>query len=88
MGGQGRDDASFAETHAHPGTLYVSFPQNKAWIDAVTGCNPVRLDESNEDMEGSFDWDVLIGDGRDNACSASPATTLLRQWGRRRDRRP
>ena len=44
VGGPGRDDASFAETQAHPGLLYVSFPLHKAWIDAVKGCNPVRLD--------------------------------------------
>ncbi len=72
VGGPGRDDASFAETQAHPGLLFVSFPQNKAWIDEVRGCRPVRLDDSNEDMEGSFDWDVLIGDGRANAILGQP----------------
>ena len=34
VGGPGRDDASFAETQAHPGLLYVSFPEHNAWIDA------------------------------------------------------
>jgi Ca2+-binding RTX toxin-like protein len=72
VGGEGRDDASFAETPAHPGTLIVSFPANKAWIDAVRGCDPVRLDDSNEDMEGSFDWDILIGDGRANNMLGQP----------------
>lgn len=72
VGGEGRDDASFAETQAHPGLLYVSFPQNKAWIDVVRGCKPVRLDDSNEDMEGSFDFDVLIGDGGPNAMLGQP----------------
>ncbi len=72
VGGPGRDDASFAETPAHPGTLYVSFPAHKAWIDAVPGCDPVRLDPSNEDMEGSFDWDVLIGDARANNMLGQP----------------
>ncbi len=72
VGGPGRDDASFAETQAHPGLLYISFPLNKAWIDEVRGCDPVRLDDSNEDMEGSFDWDVLIGDGGPNAMLGQP----------------
>jgi len=72
VGGEGRDDASFAETPAHPGTLIVSFPANKAWIDAVRGCDPVRLDDSNEDMEGSFDWDILIGDARANNMLGQP----------------
>jgi Ca2+-binding RTX toxin-like protein len=72
VGGPGRDDASFAETQAHPGLLIISFPQDKAWIDVVRGCDPVRLDDSNEDMEGSFDWDVLIGDGGPNAMLGQP----------------
>jgi len=72
VGGPGRDDASFAETPAHPGILIISFPQDKAWIDAVPGCDPVRLDDSNEDMEGSFDWDILIGDSRANNMLGQP----------------
>jgi Ca2+-binding RTX toxin-like protein len=72
VGGPGRDDASFAETQAHPGTLYISFPKHKAWIDAVPGCNPVHLSASDEDMEGSFDNDVLIGNGRSNAMLGQP----------------
>ncbi|HKB49873.1 MAG TPA: calcium-binding protein [Solirubrobacterales bacterium] len=72
VGGAGRDDASFAETDAHPGILYISFPQHKAWIDVVKGCHPVRLDPSDEDMEGSFDNDVLIGDGGPNAMLGQP----------------
>ncbi len=72
VGGPGRDDASFAETQAHPGLLYVSFPQRKAWIDVVPGCDPVHLSPTNEDMEGSFDYDVLIGDGRANAMLGQP----------------
>ena len=74
VGGDGRDDASFAETQAHPGLLIISFPQNKAWVDELVddGCKPVRLDDSNEDMEGSFDWDVLIGDGGPNAMLGQP----------------
>ena len=77
VGGSGRDDASFAETQAHPGLLYVSFPKNKAWIDEVPGCKPVRLAESNEDMEGSFDDDVLIGDGGKNAILGQPGEDRL-----------
>jgi Ca2+-binding RTX toxin-like protein len=77
VGGPGRDDASFAETQAHPGTLYVSFPQGRAWIDAVRGCNPVRLAGSNEDMEGSFDEDVLIGDGGKNSILGQPGEDQL-----------
>jgi Ca2+-binding RTX toxin-like protein len=77
VGGPGRDDASFAETQAHPGTLYVSFPAHKAWIDAVRHCHPVRLDKTDEDMEGSFDNDVLIGDGGANSILGQPGEDLL-----------
>jgi Ca2+-binding RTX toxin-like protein len=72
VGGPGRDDASFAETQAHPGLLYISFPKHKAWIDVVKGCNPVRLSRTDEDMEGSFDDDVLIGDSRANSMLGQP----------------
>ena len=72
VGGPGRDDASFAETQAHPGLLIISFPKNAAWVTTVKGCDSVRLDDSNEDMEGSFDWDVLIGDGGRNAMLGQP----------------
>jgi Ca2+-binding RTX toxin-like protein len=77
VGGEGRDDASFAETQAHPGLLIISFPQDKAWIDAVKGCKPVRLDDTNEDMEGSFDFDVLIGDSGKNALLGQPGQDEL-----------
>jgi Ca2+-binding RTX toxin-like protein len=72
VGGPGRDDASFAETQAHPGLLIVSFPLGKAWIDVIRGCDPVRLSRTNEDMEGSFDNDVLIGDSGPNAMLGQP----------------
>ncbi|HST70771.1 MAG TPA: calcium-binding protein [Solirubrobacterales bacterium] len=72
VGGDGKDDASFAETQAHPGLLIISFPKNAAWVDEIKGCDSVRLDDSNEDMEGSFDWDVLIGDGGPNAMLGQP----------------
>ncbi len=75
VGGEGRDDASFAETQAHPGLLWISFPLHKAWVDTLYRegkCKPVRLDPSDEDMEGSFDNDVLIGDAGPNAMLGQP----------------
>ncbi|HVD86036.1 MAG TPA: calcium-binding protein [Solirubrobacterales bacterium] len=72
VGGPGRDDASFAETQAHPGVLIVSFPKRSAWITTVKGCHHVHLSKTDEDMEGSFDWDVLIGDGRANSMLGQP----------------
>ncbi|HVS98925.1 MAG TPA: calcium-binding protein [Solirubrobacterales bacterium] len=71
-GGPGEDDASFAETQAHPGTLYVSLEAGWAWIDAIRHCDKVRLPRSDEDIEGSFDNDVLIGDSRDNVLLGQP----------------
>jgi Ca2+-binding RTX toxin-like protein len=72
VGGPGRDDASFAETDAHPGILYISFMAHAAWIDTVKGCHKVHLSPTDEDMEGSFDYDVLIGDGRANSMLGQP----------------
>jgi len=72
VGGPGRDDASFAETQSHPGLLIISFPLGKAWVNTIPNCNPVRLDRSNEDMEGSFGNDVLIGDGGANNMLGQP----------------
>jgi Ca2+-binding RTX toxin-like protein len=75
VGGDGRDDASFAETQAHPGILYISFLVHKAWVDTLLHegrCKPVRLDPSDEDMEGSFDNDILIGDHGPNAMLGQP----------------
>jgi Ca2+-binding RTX toxin-like protein len=77
VGGPGRDDASFAETQAHPGLLIVSFPKRSAWIDEVKGCDSVHLSRTNEDMEGSFDWDVLIGDGRANSMLGQPGEDVF-----------
>jgi Ca2+-binding RTX toxin-like protein len=71
-GGPGEDNASFAETQAHPGTLYVSLAQGWAWINAIKHCDKVRLPRSDEDIEGSFDNDVLIGDSRDNVLLGQP----------------
>jgi Ca2+-binding RTX toxin-like protein len=72
VGGPGRDDASFAETDAHPGLLYVSLAAGVAYIDVVKGCDRVHLSKTDEDMEGSFDNDVLIGDGRANSILGQP----------------
>jgi Ca2+-binding RTX toxin-like protein len=72
VGGPGRDDASFAETQAHPGTLYISLAAGWAWIDAIPGCKKVRLPRSDEDIEGSFDNDVLIGDAGPNFMLGQP----------------
>ena len=77
VGGPGRDDASFAETQAHPGVLIISFPKRSAWIDAIKGCDSVHLSRTNEDMEGSFDWDVLIGDGRANSMLGQPGEDVF-----------
>lgn len=72
VGGPGRDNASFAETQAHPGLLWISLARGKAWVDEQRGCDPVKLPKSNEDIEGSFDWDVLIGDRRGNNLLGQP----------------
>ena len=72
VGGPGRDDASFAETQAHPGLLYISFIRHAAWVDTIKGCDKVRLSPTDEDMEGSFDNDVLIGDSRANSMLGQP----------------
>jgi Ca2+-binding RTX toxin-like protein len=71
-GGAGEDDASFAETQAHPGTLYISLEAGWAWIDAIKHCDKVRLPRSDEDIEGSFDNDVLIGDSKSNVMLGQP----------------
>jgi Ca2+-binding RTX toxin-like protein len=72
VGGSGRDDASFAETQAHPGLLIISFPLHKAWVTTVKNCHPVHLSPTDEDMEGSFDNDVLIGDSGPNSMLGQP----------------
>ncbi|HVY97310.1 MAG TPA: calcium-binding protein [Solirubrobacterales bacterium] len=77
VGGPGRDDASFAETQAHPGRLWISFMAHAAWIDEVKGCHKVHLSPTDEDMEGSFDWDVLIGDHGPNAMLGQPGEDIF-----------
>jgi Ca2+-binding RTX toxin-like protein len=77
VGGAGRDDASFAETQAHPGTLIVSFPRHVAYVDTIEGCDKVRLSPTDEDMEGSFDNDMLIGDGGPNSMLGQPGQDIF-----------
>ena len=50
----------------------VALYDGTRWIDAVPGCDRVRLSPSDEDMEGSFDSDVLVGDGRANNMLGQP----------------
>jgi len=77
VGGPGRDDASFAETDAHPGLLYVSLAAHVAYIDVIKNCDKVRLSPTDEDMEGSFDNDVLIGNGRANSILGQPGEDVF-----------
>ncbi len=77
VGGSGRDDASFAETGYHPGRLIVSFPAHAAWIDAIPNCHRVHLSPTDEDMEGSFGPDILIGNGRPNAMLGQPGKDIF-----------
>ena len=77
VGGPGRDNASFAEIKPHPGRLIISLPRGKAWAAAVKGCDAVGLDRSNEDIEGSFGDDVLIGNRRNNSLLGQPGRDLF-----------
>ncbi len=77
VGGSGRDNASFAETPAHPGVLNASLARGNAFIKAVRGCRPVSLAASDEDLEGSFDWDILIGDGGSNVIFGQPGRDFM-----------
>jgi Ca2+-binding RTX toxin-like protein len=77
IGGGGRDDASFAETQAHPGRLIISFPAHSAWIPDVPGCHRVHLSPTDEDMEGSFGPDILIGNAKGNAMLGQPGKDIF-----------
>lgn len=77
VGGGGRDDASFAEVGTHPGVLTVSFPKHSAWIAAVPDCHHVHLSPTDEDMEGSFGPDILIGNHRKNAILGQPGKDVF-----------
>jgi Ca2+-binding RTX toxin-like protein len=81
VGGPGRDDASFAETQAHPGLLIISFPLHSAWVTTVPHCKHVHLSATDEDMEGSFDNDVLIGNGRPNSMLGQPGEDVFLGMG-------
>jgi RTX calcium-binding nonapeptide repeat (4 copies) len=43
-----------------------------AFINAQRRCRGVRIANSVEDLEGSFDWDVLIGDRGHNSLYGQP----------------
>jgi Ca2+-binding RTX toxin-like protein len=72
VGGGGRDNASFAETPAHPGVLIASLARGLAFVTTVRACDAVGIARSAEDLEGSFDWDVLIGDRGPNNIFGQP----------------
>ena len=61
----------------HPGRLIVSFPKHSAWVTAIPGCHHVHLSPTDEDMEGSFGPDVLIGNGRPNAMLGQPGKDIF-----------
>jgi Ca2+-binding RTX toxin-like protein len=77
VGGGGRDDASFAEIGGHPGVLVVSFPEHSAWLTGVPGCHHVHLSPTDEDMEGSFGPDILIGNSKANAMLGQPGKDIF-----------
>ena len=77
VGGPGRDNASFAEIQPLPGRLFISLPKGKAWYDSVRDCDPVRLHGSNEDIEGSFGNDVLIGNRKGNSMLGQPGKDVF-----------
>ena len=66
-----------------PGPALRLLPAHKAWIDAIPGCHPVHLSPTDEDMEGSFDNDVLIGN---SARQQHPRPARGRSHLRRRRR--
>lgn len=72
VGGGGRDNASFAETQGHRGLLTISLPRRVAYVNAVRGCDRIHISPSNEQLEGSFADDVIIGDRRDNSLLGQP----------------
>jgi hypothetical protein len=72
VGGPGRDNASFAEAPAHPGVMVASLTTDRAFVRALPNCRPVRIHPTAEDLEGTFDWDILIGDERGNALLGQP----------------
>ena len=77
IGGPGRDNASFAETQAHPGKLIVSLPRRAAYIDVIEDCDRIFISPTNEQLEGSFDDDIIIGDGRANSLLGQPGRDIF-----------
>ena len=52
---------------------FSRFPDDgPAWINVVKGCRHVHLSPTDEDIEGSFDNDVLIGDAGPNMLLGQP----------------
>ena len=43
----------------------------------IKDCDKVHLSTTDEDMEGSFDNDVLIGDGRANSILGQPGEDVF-----------
>lgn len=77
VGGPGNDNVSFAETQAHPGWLIISLPRRVAYIDAIKDCDRIYISPTNENLEGSFDVDVIIGDSRANNLLGQPGEDIL-----------
>ncbi len=77
VGGPGRDNASFVEFRPSPGRLFISLPKGRAWYDSVPDCDPVGLHRSNEDIEGSFGQDVLIGNHKANSLLGQPGKDVF-----------
>lgn len=73
IGNAGDDNASFARTPPHPGTVMrASLEAGVASIPEQRGCETVGLDASLEDLEGTFGPDILIGDDGDNNFFGQP----------------
>ena len=69
----GRDNASFAEAPGHPGVHgRLAHDRPRLHHQAAPDCKPVRIHGSAEDLEGTFDWDILIGDERGNSLLGQP----------------
>ena len=88
-GGPGRDNASFAETQAHPGLLWISLPAGKAWVERAARLQPGQAAKVQRGHRGL----LRLGRAdrrRPRQQHARPARLgpLLRQRRRRRDRRP
>jgi Ca2+-binding RTX toxin-like protein len=77
VGGPGSDNASFAETQAHPGLLIISLPRKVAYVDEIEDCDRIHISRTNENLEGSFDNDVIIGDARANSLLGQPGEDIF-----------